>query len=199
MSLVVIDIGVGNTASMVWALERLGARPVLTADPARAADAERLVFPGVGAAAYAMGRLQQLGLERVLKQFGRPLLGVCLGMQVLFEKSEEGDARGLGLLPGTVTRIEPSSDRPSPHMGWNRLSVVNQPDSLLDGVEDGAHAYFVHGYAADVVPATIATTDYGRTFSAMVRKNNVWGCQFHPERSGPVGARILSNFLAAPC
>lgn len=199
MSLVVVDIGVGNTASMVWALERLGTRPVLTADPERAAEAERLVFPGVGAAAHAMKRLRRLGLDRVLKQFDRPLLGVCLGMQMFFEESEEGDARGLGLLPGTVTRIEPSSDRPSPHMGWNRLAIVDQADPLLDGVEDGAHAYFVHGYAVDVRPATIATTDYGRAFSAMVRKGNVWGCQFHPERSGPVGARILSNFLAAPC
>lgn len=199
MSLAVIDIGVGNTASMVWALERLGASPVLTSDPSRAAEAERLVFPGVGAAAHAMERLEQLGLDRMLKTFSRPLLGVCLGMQMFFDGSEEGAARGLGLLPGQVTRIEPSHDRPSPHMGWNRLIVGNPPDPLLDGVEDGAHAYFVHGYAVDVGVNTIATTDYGRAFSAMVRKGNVWGCQFHPERSGPTGARILSNFLVARC
>lgn len=198
MSLVVVDIGVGNTASMVWALERLGGRPRLSSDTACIAEAERLVFPGVGAAGFAAGRIADLGLAEVLRGFQRPLLGVCLGMQLLFERSEEGDVAGLGRLPGTVSRLEPSRDLPSPHMGWNRLSKRAE-DPLLEGVEDGAYAYFVHGYAAPVTPATVATSSYGSEFSAVVRQGQAWGCQFHPERSGPVGARILRNFLDLPC
>ena len=199
MSLVVLDIGVGNTASMVWALERLGARPDLTADSERIASAERLVFPGVGAAGFAAARLEQLGLADVLKAYDRPLLGVCLGMQLLFERSEEGDAPGLGRLPGTVRRIAPAPERPSPHMGWNRLTVERADEPLLAGVEDGAYAYFVHGYAAPVSAATVASADYGGPFSAVVRQGAVCGCQFHPERSGPLGARVLQNFLDLPC
>ena len=198
MSLVVVDIGVGNTASMVWALERLGTRPRLSGDAACIADAERLVFPGVGAAGFAAERIEALGLADGLRAFERPLLGVCLGMQMLFERSEEGEAPGLGRLAGTVRRLEPSRDRPSPHMGWNRLSKLAD-DPLLEGVEDGAYAYFVHGYAAPVTADTVASCIYGEPFSAVVRRGSAWGCQFHPERSGPVGARILRNFLDLPC
>ncbi|MDO1558572.1 imidazole glycerol phosphate synthase subunit HisH [Brevundimonas sp. 2R-24] len=198
MSLVVVDIGVGNTASMVWALERLGARPRLSADAACIADAEQLVFPGVGAAGFAAERIEALGLTEVLHAFNRPLLGVCLGMQMLFERSEEGGAPGLGRLAGTVRRLRPSPERPSPHMGWNRLSK-RADDPLLEGVEDGTYAYFVHGYAAPVTADTVASCTYGEPFSAVVRRGNAWGCQFHPERSGPVGARILRNFLDLPC
>lgn len=198
MSLVVVDIGVGNTASMLWALERLGGRPRLSSDPACIGEAERLVFPGVGAAGFAAGRIAGLGLTEVLRVFERPLLGVCLGMQMLFERSEEGGAPGLGRLAGTVRRLEATPERPSPHMGWNRLSRLSD-DPLLEGVEDGAHAYFVHGYAAPVTEATVASCAYGPEFAAAVRQGQAWGCQFHPERSGPVGARILRNFLDLPC
>lgn len=199
MSLVVLDIGVGNTASMVWALERLGARPRLSADPRRVAEAERLVFPGVGAAGFAAERLASLGLDRALRAFDRPLLGVCLGMQLLFETSDEGGARGLGRLPGRVTRLRPAPNLPVPHMGWNRLAPERADDPLLAGVPDGAHAYFIHGFAAPVGRSTVATADYGGRFSAAVRDGNLCGCQFHPERSGAVGARILRNFLELPC
>ncbi len=199
MNLVVLDIGVGNTASMVWALERLGARPALSSDPRRIAGAARLVFPGVGAAGFAAARLRALGLVEALTAFERPMLGVCLGMQMLFDRSEEGDAPGLGRLDGAVRRIAPVPGRPSPHMGWNRLWLRSPDEALLDGVEDGAFAYFVHGYAAPVGEATVASADYGGAFSALVRKANICGCQFHPERSGPVGARILRNFLDLPC
>ncbi|WP_296816723.1 imidazole glycerol phosphate synthase subunit HisH [Brevundimonas sp.] len=198
MSLVVVDIGVGNTASMIWALERLGGQPRLSSDAACIAEAERLVFPGVGAAGFAAGRILALGLTEALRAFDRPLLGVCLGMQMLFQGSEEGDAPGLGRLAGMVRRLEPSPERPSPHMGWNRLSKLTD-DPLLEGIEDGAYAYFVHGYAAPVTPETLAACAYGGDFSAVVRQGRAWGCQFHPERSGPVGARVLRNFLDLPC
>jgi len=198
LSLVVLDIGVGNTASMVWALERLGARPVLSNDPAQVEQAERLVFPGVGAARYAAAQLDRLGLRSVLTAFDRPMLGVCLGMQLLFDASDEGEAQGVSRLPGRVRAIPASPERPSPHMGWNTLTpVADEP--LLDGVPAGAYAYFVHGFAAPVGPTTTAVCDYGAPFSAMVRKGALAGCQFHPERSGVVGARVLKNFLAQPC
>lgn len=199
MTLVVLDIGVGNTASMIWALERLGGRPVLSADRMTVADAERLVLPGVGAAGHAVRRLEALGLTDVLKQFDRPLLGVCLGMQLLLEGSDEGPARCLGRLPGRARRIDCAPQRPVPHMGWNQLRAIDRDDPLAEGLTDGDHVYFVHSYAAPVSPATTAEADYGGGFSAMVGKGRVWGCQFHPERSGPIGARILCNFLDLPC
>lgn len=198
MSVAVLDLGVGNTASMLFALERLGARPVLSADPAVLADAARLVFPGVGSAGFAAERLKATGLDAMLRTFQRPLLGVCLGMQMLFERSEEGDAQGIGLLPGAVRAMTPAPERPVPHMGWNRLRVLRE-DPLLEGLEPDAHVYFVHGYAAPVGDSTMAAASYGEPFSAVVRRDKVCGCQFHPERSGPAGARILKNFLDLPC
>ncbi len=194
----VFDLGVGNTASMLFALERLGAAPVLTADPLRLAEAERIVFPGVGSAAYAAARLEDLGVVETLRAFDRPLLGVCLGMQMLYARSEEGDAPGLGRLPGEVRRLRPAPDRPVPHMGWNGLQL-DRDDSLTEGLPADPHVYFVHGYAAAPGPETVASADYGGAFSAIVRQGDVCGCQFHPERSGPIGARILANFLALPC
>ena len=198
MSVAVLDLGVGNTASMMFALDRLGARPVLSADPAVLTNAERLVFPGVGSAGFAADRLKATGLDAVLRAFERPLLGICLGMQMLFERSEEGDAQGLSLLPGAVRALTPAPERPVPHMGWNRLQVLRE-DPLLEGLEPAAHVYFVHGYAAPVGDNTVAAATYGEAFSAVVRRDKVCGCQFHPERSGPAGARILKNFLDLPC
>jgi glutamine amidotransferase len=198
MSVAVVNLGVGNTASMMFALERLGADAVLTREPRVIAEAERVVLPGVGAAGYAMGRLDALGLTPVLKAFERPLLGVCLGQQLLYEASDEGDAVGLGRIPGRVTRLAPAPDRPAPHMGWNRLSLVRS-DPLLEGVDDGAYVYFVHGYVCPVGAPTVASTAYGEAFSSVVRQGQAWGCQFHPERSSRTGARILRNFLALPC
>lgn len=198
MTLAVVELGVGNTASMIFALERLGAKPVLTSDVGVIAEAERVILPGVGAAAFAMGRIETLGLAEVLQRFPRPLLGVCLGQQLLFEASEEGDAHLLGRIPGPVRRLEPAPDRPVPHMGWNRLTI-ERADPLLDGVEDGGFAYFVHSFASPVGGYTLASTAYGVPFSAVVRQGQAWGCQFHPERSSDLGARILRNFLDLPC
>ena len=198
MSVVLVETGVGNTASVLFALERLGARARLSSDAAEIAEAERVILPGVSAAAWAMRRLDELGLRQVLTDFPRPLIGVCLGHQLLFESSAEGEVDCLGLLPGRVDAIAPAPDRPVPHMGWNRLRIVRD-DPLLEGVEDGAHAYFVHAFAAPETADALAVTDYGAPLSAVVRRGNVMGCQFHPERSGAVGARVLANFLSLPC
>ena len=194
----VLAYGAGNVASVQFALERLGAVVRLTADPAEIADAERLILPGVGAAGYAMARLSGLGLVEPIRAFQRPLLGVCLGQQLLFETSEEGEGVAmLGLIPGTVRALTSAADRPVPHMGWSKLSLT-RPDPLLDGLEDGAWAYFVHGYVCPDGEATLARADYGVPVPAVVRHANRWGCQFHPERSAAAGARILRNFLELP-
>lgn len=198
MDVAVLRLGVGNTASVMFALERLGAKAVLTDDPAAVADAARIILPGVGAAAHAMKLLDQKGLRRVLTQFERPLLGICLGQQLLFETSEEGDAKGLGLLPGRVTALPASIDHPSPHMGWSKLTKTKQ-HALLEGVEDGGYVYFVHSFACPINDATLATSAYGAPFAAMVGSGNRYGCQFHPERSATLGARIMQNFLSLPC
>jgi len=198
MDVAVIKLGVGNTASVMFALERLGANALLTSDPAQVREAERVILPGVGAAGAAMRLLNQSGMADVLRAFARPLLGICLGQQVLYDRSEEGDAVGLGLLPGTVLALEPTRERPSPHMGWSALRIV-QENPLLEGVRSGDYAYFVHSYACPADANAIAEGEYGAAFAAAVARDNVFGCQFHPERSGAVGARILRNFLALPC
>lgn len=198
MDVAVIKLGVGNTASVMFALERLGANAVLTSDPAQVRNAERVILPGVGAAGAAMRLLNQSSMADVLRAFTRPLLGICLGQQVLYDRSEEGDAVGLGLLRGTVTALRATRERPSPHMGWSALRNVQQ-HPLFEGVRSGDYAYFVHSYACASDANAIAEGEYGDAFAAAVARDNIFGCQFHPERSGPVGARILSNFLALPC
>ena len=198
MNVTLIGYGSGNVASVRFALERLGARVRITDDPADVAEAERIILPGVGAAGYAMQRLTALDLVEPLRRFTRPLLGVCLGQQLLFETSaEDGDVELLGVISGRVEEIAPAPSRPSPHMGWSRLSIRRE-DPLLDGVKAGDWAYFVHGYACPDGPATLAAADYGLPVPAVVNSANRWGCQFHPERSAAAGARILKNFLELP-
>ncbi len=192
--LVIIDSGGANTASLVFALERLGCAAHVSADPAEIRRAARVILPGVGAAADAMARLERHGLDEVIPTLTQPLLGICLGMQLLFERSEEGNTRGLGVLPGTVRRLAAAPDRPVPHMGWNSLErVADAP--LLRGLTSGEYAYFVHGYAAPQGPHTLASCSYGVVFSAVVARDNFHATQFHPERSAAVGARVLANFL----
>ncbi len=194
----VVSYGAGNVASVQFALERLGATVRLTADPGEVAAAERLILPGVGAAGFAMARLSDTGLVEPIREFPRPLLGVCLGQQLLFETSEEGGGVPmLGLIPGTVRRLDPGPERPVPHMGWSRLTPV-RADPLLDGLGDDAWAYFVHSYVCPDGEGTLARADYGDPLPAVVRNANRWGCQFHPERSAAAGARILRNFLDLP-
>lgn len=196
MTVAIVHLGAGNTASVQFALERLGAEAVITADPAVIADAERLVLPGVGAAGYAMARMAELGLTDIIKGFDRPLIGLCLGQQLLFDSSEEnGGATMLGFIPGEVRRLDVGPDRPVPHMGWTRLEGLKD-DPILEGVSSGAYAYFVHSFVCPDTDATIACADYGTEVPAMVRTGNRWGCQFHPERSAEAGARILQNFLS---
>ena len=190
----IIDGGGANIASLTFALERLGAESVLTTDPAVIRAAERVILPGVGAALAAMDKLHAAGLVEVIPTLEQPLLGICLGMQLLFESSEEDDAECLGIIEGRARLFESAADRPVPHMGWNRtLQCTDSP--LFDGIPDGSYFYFVHSYAVDVVDATIGKSDYGREFTAVVSKNNFMGAQFHPERSGQHGARLLQNFL----
>lgn len=198
MSVAVVKLGVGNTASVMFALERLGVAAVLTDDSARIDEAERVILPGVGAAAHAMRLLRAKALGAVLRSFARPLLGICLGQQLLFESSEEGDAEGLGLMSGRVKRFAASAKTPTPHMGWSKLRPVRD-NPLCEGVGAQDYTYFVHSYICPISDATIATAEYGTAFPAMVARGNIFGCQFHPERSGAVGARILRNFLSLPC
>lgn len=191
----VVDGGGANIASLLFALERLGHHGVLTTDPATIRAAARVIVPGVGAARAAMERLAAFGLDRVLPTLTQPVLGICLGLQLLFERSEEEATTCLGIVPGTVRRLPASPARPVPHMGWNQL-LVPRPVPLLAGLPTGTYVYFVHSYAADPGPATVATTDYGQPFTAVLQHRNFVACQFHPERSGPAGARVLANFLA---
>ena len=191
----IIDNGGANIASLRHALERLGAGSVLTTSAAELAAAPRVLLPGVGAAADAMARLRSLGLVDAIRGLTQPVLGICLGMQLLYERSEEGDTECLGLVPGRVRRLADGPDLPVPHMGWNQLEP-GRADPLLAGLRDREHFYYVHSYAAPVGANTVATTNYGGPFTAVVRRGNFAGAQFHPERSGPAGARLLANFLA---
>jgi glutamine amidotransferase len=190
---VIIDSGGANIASLQFALQRLGAHSCVSADRDRIRSASHVILPGVGAAANAMSRLGQLNLSDVIPTLRQPVLGICLGMQLLFEESDEGRARCLGIVPGRATRFT-ATERPVPHMGWNTLEALC-PSALLNGLAQGDYAYFVHSYALAVSPATIASSEYGESFSACVQWRNFYGAQFHPERSGRVGARLLQNFL----
>jgi glutamine amidotransferase len=191
----IIDGGGANIASLKFALERLGHTGVLTTDAERIRNARHVILPGVGAARAAMDRLKAEGLDRLIPELTQPLLGICLGMQLLFDASDEEDTRCLGILNGTARRFEVSRDRPVPHMGWNRLRRL-RASGLLEDLADDAYCYFVHSYAVSLHESTVASTEYGWEFSAVVERANFMGTQFHPERSGPTGAQILRNFLA---
>ncbi|MDE2220329.1 MAG: imidazole glycerol phosphate synthase subunit HisH [Gammaproteobacteria bacterium] len=191
---VIIESGGANLASLHHALLRLGARSRVSADPAVIAAAPRLLLPGVGAAADAMSRLRGHGLADLIRTLRQPLLGICLGMQLLYEHSEEGDTPGLGLLAGEVRRIPPAPGRPVPHMGWNTCRPL-QGDPLFNGIGAADYFYFVHSYAAAVTDCCRASVDYGEAWCAVARRDNYCGVQFHPERSGRAGARLLRNFL----
>ncbi|WP_208543151.1 imidazole glycerol phosphate synthase subunit HisH [Marilutibacter alkalisoli] len=195
MRVVLIDSGGANIGSVRYAFERLGVDARLSADPETIASADRVILPGVGAATAGMTRLRDLGLIELVRDLQQPLLGICLGMQMLFESSEEGDVECLGLMPGRVRRMPGWPGLRVPHMGWNTLQMQRE-DPLLAGIGDGSHAYFVHGYAAPVSDDTLATSEHGEPFAAVVRRGRCWGAQFHPERSATVGARLLENFLS---
>lgn len=190
-ALAILDLGYGNTESIRLAFARLGVEPVLTTD---AEWPERLVIPGVGAAGYAMQQLRDAGLVDPLKRRTKPVLGICLGMQLLFERTDEGDTEGLGLLPGQVRGMTPAPGFPIPHMGWSRLSDV----ATKIGLKNNDFVYFAHSFACDDGPATAARAAYGaRSVTAVVRQGHLWGAQFHPERSSAPGAAFLKAFLSA--
>jgi len=190
----IIDGGGANIASLLFALRRLGWDGVLTRDHGTIRAAERVILPGVGAAQAAMNKLRADGLDTLIPTLTQPLLGICLGMQLLFDASEEDDAQCLGIIEGKARRFTPAPGRPVPHMGWNRVEQTRNA-RLLDGIPDGSWFYFVHSYAVDVVATTTGCTDYGSNFTSVVRKANFMGTQFHPERSGKQGAALLDNFL----
>lgn len=192
MTLAIVDLGCGNIGSVRLAFGRLGLEPVVTSDRDEIARADRLVLPGVGAAGFAMERIDALGLRETLLSVRQPALGICLGMQLLFEGSDEDDTRCLGLIAGRVRRLDPAPARPVPHMGWSKVAV----DAADLGLRTGDYLYFAHSFAADDGPATVARADYGRAIAAVVRRGNWLGAQFHPERSGEAGRRFLESFLA---
>ena len=192
---VIIDSGGANLASLQFALQRLGAASLVSNDAGTIRGARRVLLPGVGAAADAMQRLRQFGLHQLLPTLTQPLLGICLGMQLLFTHSDEGNTACLDIIGGRVLKLPSTTSLPVPHMGWNTCAAL-AGDALLQGIDGDDYFYFVHSYAALPGPATLATVDYGQSLSAIVRRDNFWGVQFHPERSAAVGARLLGNFLA---
>ncbi|HXT00216.1 MAG TPA: imidazole glycerol phosphate synthase subunit HisH [Elusimicrobiota bacterium] len=191
--IIIVDTGGANLASIVHALGRLGAAAEVTSDPARVRAAERAILPGVGAAPEAASRLAG-ALGEAVRERTAPTLGICLGMQLFFAESEEGPARGLGLLPGRVAKMTPAG-LTVPHMGWNAVARSRGETPLLAGIPDGTHFYFVHSYAAPSGAWVEASCDYGGAVPAVVRSGAFHGVQFHPERSGEAGARVLRNFL----
>ncbi len=195
-----VDSGGANIASLKFALARLGRDSVFTRDPAVIRSASHVIIPGVGAAANAMDRLRTAELDQVMPGLIQPVLGICLGMQLLCEGSDEEDARCLGILAGQARRFTHTPELPVPQMGWNSLEI-HTAHPLIAGIGGGEFVYFVHSYALPVGSDTLAIADYGGDFSAIVARQNFYGMQFHPERSGAVGERLLRNFLTleSPC
>lgn len=200
----ILDTGSGNLRSVAKALARVGGAPVITSDPEVVRSADRLVVPGQGAFGEFARALHERGLEQSVREVidaGRPFLGICLGLQVLFESSEEqGPVEGLGLLAGHVVKFRPNDPALKvPHMGWNDVARAHHEEPLLAGIPDGSYFYFVHSYY--VVPAdddiVALRCDYGVPFAAAVRKDNLFACQFHPEKSQAAGLRLLQNFVEA--
>jgi glutamine amidotransferase len=194
MKTVIVNSGCANIASVKFAFERLGANVNVSSDLQEISKADRIILPGVGTFDFAMSALLKNQLINAIKSLNQPVLGICLGMQLYFEGSAEGVTPGLGLAKGMANKFLSEPNLPVPHMGWNQLENLSD-DPLLKGLDEGSYVYFVHSYFIPLGETTLAETTYGTTFSASVRKENFWGCQFHPERSSDVGATILNNFL----
>jgi glutamine amidotransferase len=195
MTLAVVDSGGANISSVLHALRRLGVEAEFTADEAAIRQADRVLLPGVGTAGRAMEVLRGHGLVEVIRTLQQPVLGVCLGMQLLFESSAEDDTELLGLIPARLERLPESPGLRVPHMGWNSIQST-RADPFSDPL-DGEWFYFVHSYAAPIGAWTLASAEHGSSFSAIVRQGNFYGAQFHPERSAAAGARLLSGFLGS--
>ncbi len=195
MQVAIIDYNAGNIRSVLFAMERMGINAQLTADPAQIRSADRVIFPGVGEASTTMQFLRERGLDDLIRGLEQPVLGICLGMQLLCAHSEENDTDCLGIIPQQVKLFQPGNGEKVPHMGWNTLQP--KPGTWVDEKLTGEYAYFVHSYYVEEGPFTVATTDYVRPFSSILRKDNFFATQFHPEKSGKVGEQILANFFAA--
>ena len=193
----IIDSGGANIASLLYAFERLGVAAILTTDAELIRHSQRVLLPGVGAARNAMQRLQDAGLVDVIRNLTQPVLGICLGMQLLCDASEEEDVECLGIVPGVAARLSVADDYPVPNMGWCATQNCSS-HRLLDGIDDGSYFYYVHSYAVPVSQYTIAIAQHTQQFSAVISKENFVAAQFHPERSSKAGARLLKNFLDIP-
>ena len=193
----VIDSCGSNITSVLFALQRLGAEATLTSRPDEIKQADRVILPGVGAAGTAMERLKEQDLTQCITSLTQPVLGICVGMQLLFSYSEEGQANLLDIIPGQIKHFTPDKNKTIPHMGWNSVSFCND-HPLVKGLSENSFFYFVHSYFPPVSEHTVGKSNYGDNFSAIIAKDNFMGCQFHPERSSKTGARILKNFLEMP-
>lgn len=184
-----------NLASIQFALERLGKTSVVTLDPKIIASASHVILPGVGHAHYAMEQLKQHNLIALIPRLTQPVLGICLGMQIFFTQSMEGNVKGLGLLPETVLRFPENTPLVTPHMGWNQFNILQATSPIVAGISNQDFVYFVHTYYVPPTDSTVAVTHYSIDFSAIVQHKNFYGVQFHPEKSGKTGEILLNNFL----
>ena len=189
--LAIIDYGAGNTKSLQFALERLGVNSLLTSNADQIKSADKVIFPGQGAAGSAIQKLKHFGLDQLIPELKQPVLGICLGMQLFCKHTEEGDVQGLGIVKGTVKRF--SSKVKVPQMGWN--SIHNLKGELFDGIQEGAYMYLVHSYFVPDSTETVATANYDGSYSVALQKDNFYGVQFHPEKSSKQGQLVLNNFL----
>ena len=189
----IIDYDTGNLLSVTNALNRLGTKYTISDDPIEISRADKLLLPGVGEASNAMERLRSKGLAEVLQRAAQPVLGICLGMQIMCSYSEETDTECLGIFPNKVMRFNSSLGIKVPHIGWNSIHELSSP--LFEGIAEGSYVYYVHSYNAEKNQYTIATSHYGLSFSGAIRRDNFYGCQFHPEKSWQLGEKILANFL----
>jgi glutamine amidotransferase len=190
----IIDYGAGNMQSVVFALERLGVIPTITSDRKIIRNASKVIFPGVGHAVPALKALKENGLDKLIPTLSQPVLGICLGMQLMCSYSEENSEKGLGIFPVNVQRF--TEINKVPHLGWNSIFTKNGP--LFEEVPDGSFVYFVHSFYAEITNDTTATSSHSLSFSASIQKDNFYGCQFHPEKSGVIGQQILRNFINLP-
>lgn len=191
MKLVIIKYNAGNIQSVLYALERIGMEAVVTDDAALIASADKVIFPGVGEASTAMQYLRERNMDSLVKNLRQPVLGICLGMQLMCTHSEENDTECLGIFHTKVKRF--TGDIKIPEIGWN--TIAQRKSALFAGIEDPAYCYFVHSYYAELCEATAAVTEYGTAFSSALQQDNFYGVQFHPEKSAALGERILKNFI----
>lgn len=191
MKIAIIDYGAGNIKSIQFALERMGYKGILTSNKFEITQADKVIFPGVGEASSAMNKLIESGLHNLIPTLTQPVLGICLGMQLMCNASEEGNTKGLGIFNSTVKRF--NNDVKVPQIGWNTITDLKGP--LFKNIPEASYMYLVHSFFAPICKDTIATSDYGITYTTAVQKDNFYGVQFHPEKSGDVGEMILKNFI----